>query len=404
MNLSGHEIHLYPRHAGFSVSSDMRSAVSLHSHSECSRETLEFIPRFAKRIPLIARCYKRALEQYQRENGRPLKFDEWYYRPPVTAAGVIISEREQLERRLDLPGLVSVTDHDTIEGPRDLRASGRTDVPLSFEWSVPFEECLFHFGVHGISPSSVDATMRSLAAYTAAPPNDGGRRLGALLEELGECPETFVVLNHPCWDLAQVGQIRHDSTLLKLLRAHRDRIHGLELNGYRTWAENRCVLPLATGFNIPVVGGGDRHGLHPNAIVNLSRAPDLAGFAHELRVERFSSCVVFPEYADPFVARVLQTTADILRPCPSHPRGQTTWPERVFISVDGRDQAVASMWEGGPFWLHGTLAATCAIGSKPFAALFQLTRSDGCETLEADCRSAPPIETVQRVTSDPAAA
>src|SRR5262249_40102629 len=125
MSLSVQEIHLYPRHSRLSRTPGMRTAVSLHSHSECSRETLEFIPRFAKSIPVVSRFYERALVEYQSENGRPLDFGEWYYRPPVTPAGVIESERAQLEQRLDLPGLVSLTDHDTVEGPLGLRANGR---------------------------------------------------------------------------------------------------------------------------------------------------------------------------------------------------------------------------------------------------------------------------------------
>jgi hypothetical protein len=404
MSLSTQEIHLYPRHARFSRPSGMRAAVSLHSHSECSRETLEFIPRLARQIPFIANYYERSLVEYQREHGRPLRFGDWYFRPPVSPDGVIDSERDQLEQRLDLPGLVSLTDHDTVQGPLELRASGRLDVPLSFEWSVPFERSLFHFGVHGISPAAIDTTMQMLAAYTAGPPADACRRLGELLDELGRCPETFVVLNHPCWDLLRVGQLRHDSALLALLRAHGDRIHALELNGYRTWSENRCVLPLANGFGIPVVGGGDRHGLAPNTIVNLTRARDLAEFAHELRVERSSWCVVFPEYADPFVARVLQTAADILRPHYRHHRGQTTWPERVFINLDGREQSVASMWEGGPLWLKSTVAIARICGSKSLLRLFELTRADGHETLEADCQLEPSVEVVPQLAPDSAAA
>ena len=382
----------------------MRAAVSLHSHSECSRETLEFIPRVATRIPVVANLYERSLAQYQRENGRPLEFVEWYFRPPATPCAVIDSERTQLERRLDLPGMVSLTDHDTVEGPIALRTNGRSEVPLSFEWSVPFRRSLFHLGVHGISPASIDQTMRALADYMARPPIDQSRRLGELLDGLGECPETFVVLNHPYWDLARVGQLRHDSALLALLRAHHDRIHALELNGYRTWSENRCVLPLATGFGIPVVGGGDRHGLAPNTIVNLTRASNLAEFAHELRVDRFSCCVVFPEYRDPFVARVLETVADILRPNHRHHRGQTTWADRVFTTMNGREQSVASMWEGEPLWLRGALTVTRAIGSPPFTRAFELTRADGDETMEADCRLEPLVDVVPRLTPDSAAA
>jgi len=382
----------------------MRAAISLHSHSECSRETLEFIPRIAKSIPVIARCYERGLEQYQRENGHPLNFGDWYYRPPVTPAGVIDSERTQLEDRLELPGWVSLTDHDTVEGPLGLRASGRTEVPISFEWSVPFEQALFHLGVHGIAPATADGMMRALAAYTKGPRVDESRRVGELLDALCECRETFIVLNHPCWDLVRIGQLRHDSALLSFLRAHRDRIHALELNGFRPWAENRCVLPLANGFGIPVVGGGDRHALSPNAIVNLSRASNLAEFAHELRVERFSCCVVFPEYSDPFAARVFQNTADVLRPIPQHDRGRKTWTERVFITVNGHEQVLASMWEGEPLWLRGALAVTRAIGSKPFAPLFELMRADGHETLEADCQLEPLVEVVPQLTEDSAAA
>jgi len=404
MSLSRSEIDLYPRQSRFARPAEMLAAVSLHSHSDCSRETLEFIPRFARQIPVLAACLKRGTAEYQRENGRPLNFGDWYWRPPVTPSMVVASEEENLQRRLDLPGLVSLTDHDTIEGPLALRANGRTDIPLSFEWSVPFGGSVFHLGVHNLPAASIDPMMRALKAYTADPPADGTRRLGELLDALGECPETFVVLNHPNWDLVDAGQLRHDSALLALLRAHHDRLHALELNGYRSWSENRLVLPLAQGFGLPIVGGGDRHGIAPNAIVNLTRGRSLAEFAHELRVERSSHCVVFPEYTDPYVARVLQTAVDILRPHHGHHRGQTTWAERVFITIDGLEHSVASMWEGEPLWLRSALAAVRAVGSKSFGALFELIRADGHETLETDCRLSVLFERVPRLRPNSAAA
>jgi hypothetical protein len=219
----------------------------------------------------------------------------------------------------------------------------------------------------------------ALAGYTAGEPYD----LGELLDALCESPETFVILNHPYWDLSSAGQLQHDSTLLAFLRAHRDRVHGLELNGYRTWSENRRVLPLAEGFGLPVVGGGDRHGYTPNTIVNLTRAGSLAGFAHELRVERVTHCVVFPEYAEPYVVRVLRTAGDVLRP--DAQSGQSRWAERVFIATDGVERSVDSMWEHSPRWLTGAVAFTRFLGSGPLRPLFELTRSDGHEMLEVDC-------------------
>jgi len=290
-----------------------------------------------------------------------------------------------------------------VQGPAALREAG-LDVPLSVEWSVPFDQCLFHLGVHGISPASIDGMMSAFAAYTQGSPAGSARKLMAILGALGECPGTLVVLNHPCWDLAGAGQMRHDSTLLAFLHAFHHRIHALELNGYRHWTENRCVLPLARGFNIPVVGGGDRHGLAPNTIVNVTRAAAFEEFVYELRVERASRCVIFPEYARSLVGRVLEGTCEVLRPQPEHHRGQTTWPERVFITIGGVEHSVASLWEGEPLWLRSIAAAIRIIGSKPFDALFQLARADGYDTLEADCRFESQFDGMPELGQDSAAA
>jgi hypothetical protein len=352
----------------------------------------------------VSRYFERSLADYQHENGHPLDFGEWYWRPPVTPDGVIDSEQTQAAQRLDLPGLVSLTDHDTIGGPRALRENGRDDVPLSVEWSVPFEGCLFHLGVHGISPASIDGITDGFQAYTAGPSTGSPGRLGELLDALSECPETIVVFNHPCWDLAKVGQLRHDSTLLAFLRRYHDRIHALELNGYRDWAENRLVLPIAKGFGIPVVAGGDRHGLAPNTMVNLTRASEWAAFVHELRIERVSHSVVFPEYRDPFVGRIFQSAADILRPHHEHHRGQTTWSERVFITMNGHEHSVASMWEREPLWLRITIALTRLLASKPVRTVFEVTRADGHETLVEDCRWEKLFHRVSDLTPDSLAA
>ena len=234
-----------------------------------------------------------------------------------------------------------------------------------------------------------------LEAHTAG----GNDDIGEILDWLGECPDTFVVLNHPYWDLARTGGLRHDSVLLAFLRAHRDRVHALELNGYRTWAENRRVLPLAEGFGLPVVGGGDRHVFAPNTIVNLTNATCFSEFAGELREGGCTHCVVFPEYAAPYTARVLQAAGDFLRPIPQHHRGRCRWSERVFMIRDGEEISLEAMWSGAPWWLAGALAVTRWLGSDSFQPLFELTRSDGHRVLAADCPPeavvglAPRIET-----------
>lgn len=398
MRLSRTALHVYPRNTHAWDRAGLRAAVSLHSHSECSREKLDFVPAFARGIPLIAPLFERSLAEYEREEGRPLDFSAVYWRPPLPPAGVIASEREQIERRLDVEAFVSLTDHDTLEGPRLLRGSGRSEVPLSFEWSVPCDGSVFHLGVHNLSPKHLAQIEPALAAYTAGTTH----QLDELLDALSECRETFVVLNHPFWDLGRASQLRHDSTLLTLLRRHRDRIHALELNGYRTWSENRRVLPLAEGFDLPVVGGGDRHGYAPNAIVNLTNACSLDEFAHELRFERVAHCVLFPEFTAPIVSRVLETADELLRP--DHPHGRCRWGERVFVAADGSETPVDALWDRAPRWLTGAVAITRLLASPPFRPLFELTRSDGHDTLAADCHPDVPVQRAPPLATRSAAA
>jgi hypothetical protein len=398
MHLSQTTIWRYRNAPRATRTSPMGTVVSLHSHSDRSREKLEFVPAVARRLPVVASLFERGLAAYERVHKRPLDFSRAYWRPPLAPADVIASEREQIERRFDRHALVSLTDHDTIDGPRTLRGAGRHDVPLSLEWSVPFAGTVFHLGVHAVPPDRADDIFRELSAYTAGA--RGG--LDELLDWLGEHPETFVVLNHPYWDLPGVGARRHDSTLLSFLRLHGGRIHALELNGYRAWAENRRVLPLAEGFGLPVVGGGDRHGFCPNTILNLTRASCLAEFARQLRGGRPTECVILPEYEAPYTARVLQTAAGVLRDVPRR-GGRMTWKDRVFLEVDGGECALHAVWKDVPLWLHASIVATRLLGSEPLRRLFAFSGADGLGLLDADCQAETTV-TPERADEVPVAA
>ena len=350
----------------FEVPAGVRAGVSLHAHSECSMEKLDFIPGIARRIPLVRTAFDVGVARHQRKNGRAPDFGSFYWRPPLAPVAVVASEREQIAARFNLPGLVSLSDHDTVEGPRRMRASGAVDTPLSVEWTVPYEDAVFHLGVHAIDPSRLDTAERLLAAYT-----QGARepRLEELLDWLAQSPSTFVVLNHPFWDMADVGALRHEAILLRFVRAHRQRIHALEINGYRRWSENRRVLPLAEGFALPVVAGGDRHGRLPNAVVNLTPATTLAEFAADLRAGRPTDCVLLPEYWDPFAARLLQGARDALGYDRTHHAGRKAWSDRVFFEGPEGEQPVSSMWpSGAPLWVRGSVTVTRILGSAAAAA------------------------------------
>jgi hypothetical protein len=76
----------------------------------------------------------------------------------------------------------------------------------------------------------------------------------------------------------------------------------------------------------------------------------------------------------------------------------------VFITMNGEEHSVASMWEREPLWLRTTVAITRVIGSKAFGALFEVTRADGHETLESDCRLEKLFDRVSPLTPDSLAA
>ncbi|MCV4639621.1 hypothetical protein OFB62_30435, partial [Escherichia coli] len=75
---------------------------------------------------------------------------------------------------------------------------------------------------------------------------------------LNEIPQVLIILNHPLWDIEIVGQQRHEILLRNFIKTHGKWIHAFEVNGFRSWSENKAVIELAESLGIPVVTGGDR--------------------------------------------------------------------------------------------------------------------------------------------------
>src|SRR5262245_6638205 len=88
-----------------------QSAVSLHCHTHHSKEKIDFIPHYASRIPVVANFFHFEMEQYRKRNGKKIDFTLGYWTPPLSARSVYESEMEQIEKRLGLRSIVSITDH-----------------------------------------------------------------------------------------------------------------------------------------------------------------------------------------------------------------------------------------------------------------------------------------------------
>src|ERR1700677_1643598 len=164
------------------------AGVSLHSHTNQSHETLDFIAELSTEWgflqPIMRWCEARCLRtsrirpDYARSYWTPP-------RPPRLASGL---ERRQIEDRLQLPAMVSLTDHDDINAPMLLRAlSVARQIPVSVEWTVPFLETTFHLGIHNLPSATGAQWMGRMKAFTAIPVAERpARLLTDMLAELDE--------------------------------------------------------------------------------------------------------------------------------------------------------------------------------------------------------------------------
>lgn len=367
MNSVRSQVHFLPSHR--SVTRAFRTGVSLHSHTSFSREELSGLPRHLERMPVVSHFMRRELDRHRARTGRTVDFSRAYWRGPLGAQAAHELEKQQIER-LDLPAIVSLTDHDNIDAGLQLRTEGIvSDAPVSVEWTVPFEQTYFHLGIHNLPEHAAPGLMGRMKAYTRRP---GIEDLGQFLEELDADRGILIVFNHPLWDMAGIGRYTTLAAATRFLHRYGPHLHALEINGLRSWDENLGVVSLAQDYGYPVVSGGDRHGLEPNATINLTRATTFAQFAREIREERTSDVAILPHYREPLYLRQLLTAWDAVREHPQSERQR--WVARVFVRCpDGTEQPLSEIWtNGAPRWIDPCLGVIGVLASAPFRAAARL--------------------------------
>ena len=340
-----------------------RTGVSLHSHTMRSKEKLGVVPRYASRLPLAGRLLALHQRRYRRRNGCDLDFSRAYWTPPAPERQALRIERGQIERVLGLDSMVSLTDHDTIDAPLHLRVLDEArDLPISMEWSVPFGATSLHLGVHNLPADEAHSWVRALGGYTRSPSPD---LLADLLAALDDRPGVLVVLNHPIWDEEGMGADLHMAAMRGFLSGYGLWVHAIEVNGLRPWPENSAAIELARAMHLPLVAGGDRHGLEPAAVLNLTNAASFEDFVSELRDGKISDLLFMPHYREPFRLRYLEAIWDVLRDYPEH-AGRTRWSDRCFfVADDGQHLPLSSLWKGDePLALKLFLASINLFGNS----------------------------------------
>lgn len=317
---------------GATLFSSFCSGVSLHSHTMHSKERLDRLPSYIAKFPIGGYIIERELGRLHLYKGWDFDFSKYYWTPPLSPREAHELESVAIEKELGLKPLVSLSDHDNIEAGLHLRMLGATlNVPISVEWTVPYQETIFHLGVHNLPPARATSWMTSFADFAARP---DAAKLGGLLEGLNAHCGVLIVLNHPYWDAQSIGPEAHRRSLQDFLEAYRPFLHALELNGMRSRRENREVVAFGEAIGMPVISGGDRHGCEPNAVLNLTRAASFEQFVQEVREERRSEILLMPQFFDALPLRLLENSWHALADAPGE-FGRRHWMSRVFIEENG---------------------------------------------------------------------
>jgi len=331
MNKPVTQVHRFKKNTNFT--SSYCTGISLHSHTMHSKERLDRLPAYIAKFPIGGYIIERELGRLHLYKGWNFDFNKYYWTPPLSPREAHELESAVIERDLGLKPLVSLSDHDNIEASLHLRMLGTTrDVPISVEWTVPYEETIFHIGVHNLPPARATSWMTDFAQYTV---RLDAAKLSELLRGLHDCHSVLVVLNHPYWDAESIGLETHRRSLQKFLSTYQPFIHALELNGMRSRRENREVLAFGEAIGLPVISGGDRHGCEPNAALNLSRVASFDEFVQEVREERRSDILLMPQFFDALRLRLLENSWHALADAPGE-FGRQHWMARVFIEENGR--------------------------------------------------------------------
>jgi hypothetical protein len=342
---------------------DFRTGVSIHSHTLHSKEGLDFIYTAARSSRLLQWVVSQGERRYQELHNAPLDLRRGWWTPPLSPADAYRLEAGQITG-LDLAPLVSLSDHDDIEAPMSLQAiEASRPVPVSVEWTVPYRQTFFHIGVHNLPPAQARETMARLANYTAEPTPAS---LSEILADLHATPEALVIFNHPMWDEKGIGGDLHRAFAIDFMGRYGAWIHAIEMNGLRPWKENRRAFDFAAECGKPVISGGDRHTLEPNAVLNLTSASTFSEFVDEIRVDKQSDVWVASVYRQSHAYRLFHNMLDVFRTYDDHGLGWRQWSDRVFFQLeDGSAASLSHYWGTRPPAAVGIFASFMSIAGCP---------------------------------------
>jgi hypothetical protein len=336
------------------------TAVSLHSHTHHSRESFEFLPRYLSKVRPVWAAVRALENRHYRRTGKTIRYEGAFWRPPLHPLGAYELEAGQIREKLGLDPLVSITDHDDIEACAELRAIG-VDVPFSHEWTVNYDETVFHIGVHNLPPDDARELFGRMERLTADPSPE---RLTPILRDLDAMPGVLLVLNHPLSNENRCGFRQHLRLLQRFIRDNVKYFHALELNGLQPARHNRRVAEMAAALGLPAISGGDRHCVEPNANVNLTQAKTFDEFVDEIRRERVSHVLYMPQYKESIACRYIEFIWQAVQNYPEL-QGSVRWVDRLFYDGGTGLNPFSVCWPNGGPWPVRTFISVVGFLAHP---------------------------------------
>ena len=94
MNLTKTRLHILRK--AENLTPKAKTGVSLHCHTEHSKEMLDFVPHYAEKLPIIAQFWRKERDKYLDKEGQGIDFSTAYWSPPLTPHGVYDIEKTQI--------------------------------------------------------------------------------------------------------------------------------------------------------------------------------------------------------------------------------------------------------------------------------------------------------------------
>jgi len=262
-------------------------AASLHNHSNYSQEDLK--PLDAVVELWYMRPFKSLLQRaFGLADENNFSYSDIRYSPPFTVKDLYKLESNSAQEIGFDSLILTITDHDTINGCFELNDHTGSENIISEELSIRFNGSKFHLGIIGLPTAKTVELHSEIQEQSRANCFDN---LFDLLSETG----CLVILNHPL--LPQDGiRLNGQPEVLSFLDRYKEKIDALEINGMRSKEENDRVLVLARKYDKPVIGGGDCHSFSASPVLTVSRnASNFEELAGEIK-SGIGTVLLKPQY------------------------------------------------------------------------------------------------------------